>query len=99
MHDRNDREAFSIGSRLNEVVDDRVGIAEAQPQRDRMQPCLVCLPRNQLKLVVTNWMCFLNFAFILCIALPGLARLGQEWIEAWVHQFQDIFNFYLNSYI
>ena len=54
MHERNDREAFSIGSRLNEVVDDRVGIAEAQPQRDRMQPCLVCLPRNHLRLVVTN---------------------------------------------
>ena len=54
MHERNDREAFSIGSRLNEVVDDRVGIAEAQPQWDRMQPYLVCLPRNQLRLVVTN---------------------------------------------
>ena len=54
MHERNDGKAFSIGSHLNEVVDDRVGIAEAQPQRDRMQPCLVRLPGNHLRLVVTN---------------------------------------------
>ena len=62
-------------------MDDRVGIAEAQPQRDRMQPGLLVLPGvlaqelteacghqlNVVYLVLVLWY------FILIFVLPGLA--------------------------
>ena len=83
-------------------MDDRVGIAEAQPQRDRMQPGLLVLPGvlaqelteacghqlNVVYLVLVLWY-FNEVHSHFCFAWPGL-----ETIEASSHQFQFIYLLY-----